>query len=114
MKLNEHIIYDPYSSKQDFKNAQTSKNSKSTSRERKKFSDINSFTGEKGIKSKKRQSIKTHGEVKKMLTTHFLKPGFMRTACSPENSSSLSIRKNNLTGIRKTIPLSIMWWIIFY
>ena len=79
------------------KNAQTSKNSKSTSRDRKKFSDINTNTG--GLKSKKRQSIKTHGEVKKMLTTHFLKPGFMRTACSPENSSSLSIRKNNLTGI---------------
>ena len=68
-------------SKQEFKNAQTSKNSKSTSRDKKKGSNINTFTGEKGTKNKKRQSIKNHGEVKKMITTHFLKPGFMQIAC---------------------------------
>ena len=52
-KFNE-ILYDPYSSKQDFKNAYTSNNSKSTSEDKKKKSDFHTNGSEKGTKSKKR------------------------------------------------------------
>lgn len=85
-RTNEHIIYDPSKEGNPLPK-------KSSSEEKKRNPQLIR------PKSKKRES--THGEVKKMLTTHFLKPSFMRTACSPENSSSLSMRKhkNNLTGI---------------
>lgn len=92
-RTNEHIIYDPYNNNNTISSKNTKKDvnmyigqTKKSSSEEKRIKPRNNVNVVN--KSKKRQSIKTHGEVKKMLTTHFIKPSFMRTACSPENSSS--------------------------